>query len=236
MVKKGVDKTYKRPSKFRRRKARTTNGRQNQRLKKLEKTVFTALERKVNDWQNGTWNISTTPTILSNASITSLQLEQGTGASNRTGQEICLLNQTIRYNLRIPDSGDAFNQVRMIVCESTDGSQTLTLADVLQYGNHSVYSTEMIMASPYKTKVSSDNKGYKVHFDKAFELNAYDSRCFTGEVKIRYGDSGKKLQYPGLAAAEQPVNHNLHIMLVSDSGSVLHPGVAINIRSRFYDA
>lgn len=232
----GVDKTNKMPAKFRKRRARTVNGKQNQRLKALEKTVFTALERKVKDWENGIWNISTTPTVLNNSNITSMELAQGTGASDRVGDEIMLLNQTIRFNLRIGDGGDTFNQVRLIVCESTDGSQSLTLSDVLQYGDTAIYTTEATMASPYKVKVSSDNKGYKIHYDKVFELNAYDSRCYTGSIKIKMGKHGKKVEYPALTAAEQPVNHNLHIMAVSDSGSVIHPGLAVNVRSRFYDA
>ncbi|AXH73086.1 MAG: hypothetical protein [Cressdnaviricota sp.] len=232
----GVDKTNRRPAKFRNRKAKTKNGRQDQRLAKLEKTVFTALERKVKDWQNGTWNVTTTPTVLNNSNILSLELAEGTSASDRLGQEICLLNQTVRFNVSIPDGGDTFNQMRFIICESTDGSTPLGLGDILEYGNHVLHSTKMIMCSPYKTKVAQDNKGYKVHYDKVFELNAYDSRCITAEAKIKYGKNGRKVQYPALTASEQPVNHNLHIMMVSDSGSVLHPGVAINIRSRFFDA
>lgn len=234
-----VDKVNRRPRRFRTRKAKTVNGRQNQRLAKLEKTVFTALERKSKTYQNGTWTISTTPRILNNLNTLVMNLAEGVTIDDRIGTEVCLLNTTIRYNLSIPDGGDAFNQVRMIVVEPKEGNVTLSLADVLEFGDPSTQDMEVIMASPYKIKTSQNNKGYKVHYDKVFELNAYASRCHTGEVKIKYGKSGKKIEYPPYITGSnpsQPLNHNLHIMLVSDSGSVLHPKCALTYRSRFFDA
>ena len=232
----GVDKTNRKPRKYKKRKAKGKNKRQDQRIKALEKTVYTALERKVKTWQNGTWSVDTGGRILNNSNIQAVYLDQGTGTSQRVGNEISLLNQTVRYNLRIPDLGDAFNQLRMLIVESTDGSQSLALTDVLEYGDATLTSAETVISSPYKIKVSSDNKGYKVHFDQVFELNTYKSRCITGEVKIKYGSHGKKVEYPALVGLEQPTNHNLHIMLISDSGTTPHPMFAVNVRSRFYDA
>lgn len=239
MPKKEVDKVNRTPAKYRKRKARTTDGKQNQRLKALEKLVYTALERKVKDWQNGTWTLSTTPRILNNNQMGNMNIVQGTGSSQRIGNDICLLNQTLRFTLTIPDGGDTFNQVRMIVVEPLDGKETLDLTDVLQYGDHTIYSSQQIMASPYRIKVDEANKGYKVHSDKVYELNVYGSRCVVGSIKIKYGKHGKKIQYPDNTVADPnqyPVNHNLHVMLCSDSGTVLHPGLTINVRSRFYDA
>ena len=233
----GVDKTNRKPRKFKKRKAKGKNARQDQRLKALEKTVFTALERKVKTWQNGGWNISSTPVVLNNSNTNQLELEQGTGTSDRLGSEISLLSQTVRFNLRIADGGDTFNQVRMLIVEPTDGNQTLALTDVLEYGTSPTYNIGMMLASPYKIKVNSDNKGYKVHYDRIFELNTSgNSRCVTETIPIKYGKHGKKIEFAALQTAEHPVNHNLHIFIFSDSQAALHPSFNVNIRSRFYDA
>ncbi|AXH75983.1 MAG: coat protein [Cressdnaviricota sp.] len=236
-----VDKVYKRPRKFRSKRKKTKNARQDQRLKMLEKTVFTALERKELNWQDGTWNVSTGGTIINNSNSNLLYQAQGVSNEDRIGNEIMLKDIILNFNLSIPDLGDAFNQVRMIVVEPKEGNVNLVLGDVLQYADMTIWDVGQVMCSPYRSANDLNNKKYKVHYDKVFELNAYGRRCETGQVRIKYGKYGKKVEFAenestGDGITGDPVNHNLHVMIISDSTQTLHPQFALNSRAHYFDA
>lgn len=235
----GVEQTNRLPAKFNKRRAKTRDGKQDQRLKALEQTVFQSLERKSKTVNTGIWHVSETGNVVNNSNSFSLQLTKGLGAENMLGNKINLLNQTIYFNLHSPDPiADQWNKFRMLVVEPREGTESLSLTDVLQYMTNpsSVppLSAETAMASPYTTKTSSD-KRYKVHYDRVFEINA-NNHSYTGKIKIKYGKNGKVVNFPSVGGANNPTDHNLHIMMFSDSSAVPHLGVAINIRSNFYDA
>lgn len=235
----GVDATNRLPAKFKKRKAKTRDGKQDQRIKALEQTVFQSMERKSKTWMDGTWNVSETGQVINNSNSTSLQLAKGTGADNIIGNKINLLSQTIRFNLHSPDPiADQWNKFRMLVVEPREGTESLALTDVLQYMTNTSssppISAEMAMCSPYTTKTSSD-KRYKVHYDRVFEINA-NNHSYTGKIKIKYGKNGKVVNFPSVGGAQNPTDHNLHIMCFSDSSATPHLGVALNIRSNYYDA
>ena len=231
----GVDATNRLPAKFKKRKAKTRDGKQDQRLKALEQTVFQSLERKTKTTNSGVWHVDEDGQIISNANSTFLQLEKGTGATQMIGNKINLLNQTIYFNLHSPDPvADQWNKFRMLVVEPKEATETLGLSDVLEYMKSATVSAETAMCSPYTTKTSS-GKRYKIHYDRCFEINN-SNHSYTGKIKIKYGKNGKVVNFPQVSGLNNPTDHNLHIMMFSDSSVAPHLGVAINVRSNFYDA
>lgn len=237
----GIDKTNRLPRKYRKRRAKTTNGRQNQRLAKLEKTVFQSMERKSKTvyWGSGTWNVSETGTALTNANYPALQLDRGAESDELIGNKINLLNQTIRFCLYGAAGGteDTYNKVRLMICEPQGETQDLAISDVLTYApaNPMVNSAELVMCSPYTVKTAS-GKRYKVHYDRIFELNANNHQV-VGKIKIKNGKNGKIVNFPeNLIGTQLPTDHNLCCFFMSDSGAIPHPKIELNVRSNYYDA
>lgn len=236
-----ADQTNAKPRQYRRRKAKGKNARQDQRLKQLEKMVFTSLERKSKTWQNGIWGIGETATVINNSNSDNLLLTQGTESDEMMGNKINLLNQTVRFCLHLPDPiSDTWNKVRILICEPKEGTETLSISDVLTY----TYSTsssppiasETAMCSPYAV-ATPDNKRYIVHYDKVFELNEYNHNIM-GKVKIKFGKDGKVVNFEEFRSTggNKPTDHNLHVFAFSDSSATPHPALALNIRSNYYDA
>ena len=155
-------KTYNKGQKKRRsRKAKTTDGRQNQRLKKLESIVYPALEYKARD-------ITATDASISTSSYVNypmFQLEQGHGHSQRVGDKVTLKSMNCTLSLT---KGDSTNVVRLIIC-ATPSSSHLVLSDILEYNNYSTHG-DMIFSSPYKRRASNAEKTYDILFDKLYNL------------------------------------------------------------------
>lgn len=228
----GVDKTFRKPRRKGRKRSKNKNAQQDQRIKQLESLVLKTVERKNVDYQE-TFNVSTTPSTNANF----MGGEQGVGNADRIGNQITLMSQTLRWNLSIPSGGDNFNQVRILIVESTEGSVNLALSDVLQYNDYSIYG-EQIFSSPYTLKTST-NKRYKVHFDRVYELNQNASRAMTDMAKVYYGSKkspGKVVNYDIALGTDYPTDHSLRIFAISDSGSSIHPQLAYNVRSTYRDA
>lgn len=215
-----------------------TDAKQNQRLKSLENMVYKTLENKQINYQNNL-NI-TSSSVVDNAF---LQVRVGPddgvlkGDTARIGNSITLYRQQYRFNFLglNPDmAGDRWNQVRCIIAEPLDGNQTLIIDDILQYPNYSLYGA-LVFASPYTTKTNT-NRRYKIHMDKSFELNATAkgaTRVIKHDVKWK---KGKVVEFAGPALEQVPTNHNMTVIFISDSGSVLHPSCAYSVRSTYKDA
>ena len=127
--------------------------------------------------------------------------------------------------------------MRMLIVESVDGNEALTLGDILLYNNWTTHG-QLVFSSPYTTKTDT-NKRYKIHFDKTYELNAAAqgaTRVIKHTVKYREnGSPGKVLEYDGPGEVNAN-NHRLSIMWISDSSTTTHPVAYFSVRSTYKDA
>jgi len=209
---------------------------QDSRIKSLEKFVYKTIENKQINISNFT-NVSTT-NYQYGAFLQVLQgPEDGTGISPsmsnaRIGNNVTLMSQRFRFMLHIPLAGDLFNQCRIMLVESVDGSQPLTLTDVLYEGDYSIHGNK-VFTSQYATKTQT-NKRYKIHFDKNVCLNRYQNNVITWKYNVNY-KGGKVIEFNDNLSA-LPNNHRMTILAVSDSGSVLHPVLTWSARSIYKDA
>jgi len=167
-----------------------------------------------------------------------LQVSQGTsdgtttGSAARIGNSITLLSQRFNFMLHIPVGGDLFNQCRIMLVESVDGSQVLNLTDVLYEGDYSIHGNK-VFTSQLATKTQT-NKRYKVHFDRNITLNRYQNNVVTWKYNVNY-KGGKVIDFNGNTSA-LPTNHRMTILAVSDSGSILHPVLTWSTRAVYKDA
>lgn len=164
--------------------------------------------------------------------------QDGTALSStsRIGNSITLLSQQFCFNF-MGSSTDTYNQVRLILVESMDGNQDIGLSDVLQYPEYSVYG-DLVFASPYTTK-SGTNKRYKIHLDKYFCLSALATKGGVPPAKnIKHRISwkgGKVVNFAG-PDAENPTDHCMNLLVISDSVSATHVGMSYSTRSTYKDA
>lgn len=223
----------------RRRRVRSTARKALKEVKQLKKFVNKTIEMKQVNYAQST------PQVLTTAGVTQssfLQIatgaEDGTvlGSTARVGNSVTLMKQQVHINLAA-SATDVYNQFRVIICESLDGNQPLTLPDVLQYGVYATYGLN-VFSSPYTTKTTT-NRRYKIHMDKYFELSGFPTKGGKGSKiinqTIRYGKTGKVLDYAG-AGSLNPNNHRLTILLISDSAVSDHPSFVYSVRSSYKDA
>ena len=212
---------------------------QNARIRSLEKFVYKTIENKQVNYANTGGNaISTAGYVGSQFLQLNTGAEDGAdlGDSARVGNSITLMSQDVRCYMT-QSTTDTYNRVRMIIAESVDGNESLTIDDVLLYGNYAT-SGQLVFSSPYTTKTDT-NKRYKIHMDKTFELNSYAngaSRVIKHKVKYRSNRSpGKVLEYDGPGSVNAN-NHRLSIMWISDSSEATHPVAYYSVRSTYKDA
>jgi len=148
--------------KRRRRKAKTTDGRQNQRLKKLEEIVMPAIERKSRDV------LATAAPISSSgyANQPMCQIEQGNGSDQRVGDKVTLLSHNVTMTLAAQDSTNSLRVIWIV----TPSTTAINISDVLQYGNYTTYG-DQVFSSPYKKKAATAETTYRVLFDKVYHFH-----------------------------------------------------------------
>jgi len=219
--------------------AKRTDAKQNARISKLENMVLKTLENKQVNYSNTNLNISSSG-VVDNAF---LQVRVGpddgvtAGDTARIGNSLTLYRQQYRFNfvgLNPLPANDRWNQIRCIIVEPLDGNQPLILSDILQFSSYSLYGG-LVFTSSYTTKTNT-NRRYKIHMDKSFELNATAkgaTRVLKHDVKWK---NGKVIEFSGPGTEQVPTNHNMSIMFISDSGSLLHPQVSYSVRSTYKDA
>lgn len=158
------------------------------------------------------------------------------GDAARVGNSITLLQQKFCMNFSA-SSTDTYNQIRVLLVESLDGNQPLSLQDVLQYGSY-VLNGSLVFASPYTTK-SATNRRYKVHMDKSFTISGLPTKGGNPATKIIKHNikwkKGKVVEYDGPGAGN-PTNHRITMLLVSDSVSASHPILDYATRATYKDA
>lgn len=212
----------------------STDKKQTKRIKQLEQFVYKTIENKQINFQAGNINL-TTSGFATNAFLrvdTGTQDGGGLAAPARIGDSVTLMNQRIYVNLKMRAASDDFNQIRMILCESTEGSEALSLTDILEYPTFGIHG-DMVFSSPYTTKTSA-NKRYKIHSDKVFTLTKTTNPCRSIKMNVKY-KGGKVVTFDG-PLNELPTNHRLQLLLISDSGAVQHPRLDYAVRSTYKDA
>ena len=208
-------------------------------VKQLKKLVNKTIENKQVNYSITATSISSSGYATRNFISLAAGAEDGNnyGDSARVGNSITLMSQQFGFNI-VGSSTDTFNQVRILLVESTEGSQDISISDVLRYGNYSTFG-DNVFSSPYTTK-SDTNKRYKVHMDKCFVLSGLATKggcppCKVIKHTIRYGKNGKVVSYPS-ASASLPTNHKVNLLIITDSVSATHPTMSYNVRSTYKDA
>ena len=214
---------------------------QDQRIKSLEKFVYKTIENKqVNYGYNDlARSISTTGDQRSQFLAVAAGAQDGFANNDaaRVGNSITLMNQRVTLMFSQATTGDLYNRVRVLIVESTEGNQNLTMSDVLAFGSYASYG-DLVFASPYTTKANT-NKRYKVHMDKTFELNRNANgatKIIKHNIKYREGGSPGKLVTYADGGAIHPNNHRLNILCISDSSVSPHVVWNYNVRSTYKDA
>lgn len=162
-------------------------------------------------------------------------LSQGTqdgdssaSSSARTGNSVVLLRTQIKFNFDVATTSESYNKFRLIVAESTEGAQTLALSDIL-----SNPTAPLCFSSQYTTK-SGTNKRYNRKLDRVFEVNRSHKGSKQITLTIKYGKTGRVVNYDGNNAT--PTDYKLSILAISDSSVAPHPSMSYTLRHIFKDA
>lgn len=217
-------KTWKKGSKKKFVKAKGKNNRQDQRIKKLEQTLYPSIEYKTKDNQETDIAVST-----GGASRYPLfKCAQGTEIDQRVGDKVTLQRMSGQVTVT---RGDQTNMVRLIIV-ATPSSTQLSMTDVLEFGLWSPYA-EQVFSSPYKIKASSTSQTYKILYDKVYNIpNTVLSLVDKFELDLR--GINKQLEFSAIGSTS-PNNLLISALMISDSTAVNHPVVSMNIRTKFYD-
>lgn len=205
-------------------KSKTVDGRQNQRIKKLEQLVLPAIERKSRDINAFGALISTSG--YANQPI--FQLEQGDANNQRIGDKVTLLSHQVSMALASQDNTQTI-RVMFIVTPSTTA---LSISDVLEYGNYTTHG-DAVFSSPYKRKANTAENTYKVMFDKVYHFRS-NQRVLTDKYELVPKKGGKQVQFQS-AGSVMPENYQLQILAISDSSAAPHPAISYTVRSKYLD-
>lgn len=207
---------------------------QDSRIKELEQFVYKTIENKQSNYHVTNQNI--TSTGYNNYGFLKLETGVEDGASYgdpaRIGNSVTLMKQSFNMNISLRSPADDFNQVRVIIAEALEGTQILSLSNVLLYSNYSV-DGNLVFASPYTTKTGT-NQRYKIHMDKHITLSPYNKTALNIKHSVRY-KGGKVLSFDG-PTEEFPTNHRMNIWVIGDSTAVQHPRLDLAVRSTYKDA
>lgn len=220
--------------KFKRRSKKSVDAKQTKRIKTLENFVYKTIENKQSNYEVTNQNI--TSSGYNNYGFLKISTGAEDGASYgdpaRIGNSVTLMRQAFNMNISLRTAADDFNQVRVIIAEALEGTQQLSLSNVLQYHDQSVHGN-MIFASPYTTKTGT-NQRYKIHFDKHIVLNPYQKTACNIKHTVKY-KGGKVVDFDG-PSVDFPTNHRMNIWLIGDSTSTQHPRLDLAVRSTYKDA
>jgi len=208
---------------------------QTKRIKDLEQFVYKTIENKQINAQAG--NINVPSTGYTNSTFLRVRAGVGDGAgladTARIGNSITLMRQAFSFNLKMRSGADDYNQLRLLIVESVEGSESLVLSDILEYSNYSVFG-DMVFASPYTTKTTT-NRRYKVHMDRNITLTTTHKPAAVLKHVVRY-KGGKLVGFGGVSVESIPTNHRLQFFVLSDSTAVQHPQLDWQCRSTYKDA
>lgn len=214
---------------------RATDKKQTKRIKQLEQFVYKTIENKQVNFQAG--NINCASTGYTNSAFLRVTAGVGDGAAQgdpaRIGNSVTLMKQQFSFNLKLRSSPDAYNQMRILIVESVEGSNALVLSDILEYNSYATHG-DMVFASPYTTKTTT-NRRYKIHMDKVVTLTPTHKPAAVLKHVVRY-KGGKLVGFGGTSTESIPTNHRLQFFVLSDSVSIQHPQLDFQVRSTYKDA
>lgn len=212
--------------KIRKKKAKTVNGKQNQRLAKLESLVLPSVERKSRDI------IAVAAGITSSgyANQPMFQLAQGTANNERIGDKVTLLSHQV--NMTVVKALLDTTQSMRIMFIATPSTTALSIGDVLEYGNYTVHG-DLVFSSPYKRKADTAETTYRVLFDKVYHFQD-NQRIFTDKYQLMPNKRGKQVQFNSTGSV-MPENYQLQLLAISDSTASPHPVINYAVRSKYID-
>ncbi|AXQ66529.1 MAG: putative capsid protein [Cressdnaviricota sp.] len=237
------------PKTNRRRKVRKDK-KQDTRIASLENFVYKTIENKQQNFHQHDLNVSDIGNEYRPNMLITTGVDDGAGrpSAARIGNSITLMNQRFNFEVRMnsavnPQATPAGITARLIVAESVDGAEDLQIEDILEYwktqSGTATGAERETYTSHYTTK-SSINKRYKIHMDKIMYFTEGVNLRKSFKLNIRYGSKknpGKVVDYPGGGLENQPVNHKLTIMAVSDTGATAYmPRLSYSVRSTYKDA
>lgn len=169
-----------------------------------------------------------------------LELTQGSAdgdarpSAARIGNSVTLMRTQLNMSVKI-STGVTNCRCRVMVVESVNGNEDLTMDDILQAGGGALDGTEdKTYTSCYTTKTGT-NKRYKIHFDRIINLSTYDRAFYLKKLILRYGKSGKVINYDGNAST--PTDYNLQVLAISDQSLLAAcPVLTYSLRSTYKDA
>lgn len=206
--------------------------------KQVKKMVYKTIEKKTVDYSAVSQSVSTGGFFISNMFKTQQGDEDG-GSSNpnaRTGNSVTLMKEKFYLTLRGPGTtgvNESNNIIRVLIVESTEGNQTMSLSDVLKYSNQTTHG-HLVFNSPYQTKTSTNHR-YKVHYDKVVKMNYYSSSHYqTLNCVINHGKTGRVVNFNDNQST--PTDYNLTMWVISDSAAAQHPILDFAYRGVFRDS
>jgi hypothetical protein len=206
-------------------KAKTVNGKQNQRIKKLENLILPAIERKSRDIT--AFGASISSGGYANQPL--FQLEQGDGHNQRLGDKVTLRSMQVSLTLAAQDST---NSMRIIFL-STPSTTALSLDDVLEYGNYTT-DGDMVFSSPYRRKAPTAESTYNIMFDKVYHFKD-NMRLLTDKFELdKIPKNGRQCNFNSTGSV-MPENFQVQILAVSDSTASPHPAISYVVRSKYID-
>ena len=207
------------------RKAKTTDGKQNQRIKKLENLILPAIERKSRDIT--AFGASISSGGYANQPL--FQLEQGDAHNQRLGDKVTLRSMQVSLTLAAQDTT---NSMRIIFL-STPSTTALSLDDVLEYGNYTT-DGDMVFSSPYRRKAVTSENTYNIMFDKVYHFKD-NMRLLTDKFELdKIPKSGRQCNF-NTSGSVMPENFQVQILAVSDSTASPHPAISYVVRSKYID-
>lgn len=218
---------------------------QDTRIASLENFVYKTIENKQQNFHSENNIITSIPYYAA----PDIRLTQGTADGSgrpdaaRIGNSITLMTQRYNFELRVPTSVAQGQTARLIVVESVDGAENLRFEDILEYWQSqsgTATGTERETYTSHYTTKSAINKRYKIHMDKTVHFNEGVRNVVMPRLRIKYGSKknpGKVVDYVGGGVDDQPVNHKVTIMCVSDNlTTAQQPRLTYSLRSTFKDA
>lgn len=203
---------------------RSTNVKQNKRIKKLEDIVYPSIEWKSKDITAFSANVSN----AGYANYPMFQLAKGDTNSTREGDKVSLRHGTLHLALT---RGDTSNIIRVIVC-ATPSATPLGLADVLEYASVASHG-DMPFSSPYQVKASNNEQTYKILADKTYQLKN-DMSTVVDKIKLKFPKKGRSCEFVGDTSVS-PNNYNVSLLMISDSTAAPHPTASYAMRWKYID-
>lgn len=191
----------------------------------IEKMITGPAEKKFYDYSFDQLAISITPSYHD-----MLQPAQGTGKSDVIGTVLNL--ESIYFNLYFV-YGDAINYVRMLLVQWYPDTSVddISWKKVLEYpGTSSPINIDEFMSPLVLSR--ANERSFRVLKDIQICLNDNDNRQ---QLVTGFINKGFKKQIYFEELAQNGMNH-IQLILISDSGAIVHPNVSGHFRFRFTDA